>query len=87
MMKGVYTEVVKDPFKEWDRVGTFCALLVDLGKQKLTLDPHRKLYPSSKSEKISRSTNSTGSKIIYSFLHDRKTLIFIICITLLSGHN
>ncbi len=23
--------MVKDPFKKWDRVDTFCALLVDLG--------------------------------------------------------
>ncbi len=27
----VYTAMVKDPFKKWDRVDTFCALLVDLG--------------------------------------------------------
>ncbi len=29
--KGMYTAMVKDPFKKCDRVDTFCALLVDLG--------------------------------------------------------
>ncbi len=27
----MYTAMVKDPFKKWDRVDTFCALLFDLG--------------------------------------------------------
>ncbi len=30
-VKGVYTAMVKDPFRKWDRVYTVCALLVDLG--------------------------------------------------------
>ena len=30
-VKGVYTAMIKDPFKKWDRVDIFCALLVDLG--------------------------------------------------------
>ncbi len=31
-VKGVYTAMVKDPFRKWDRVDTVCALLVDLGQ-------------------------------------------------------
>ncbi len=27
----MYTAMVKDPFRKWDRVDTVCALLVDLG--------------------------------------------------------
>ncbi len=27
----MYTPMVKDPFRKWDRVDTVCALLVDLG--------------------------------------------------------
>ena len=30
-VKGVYTAMVNDPFRKWDRVDTFCTLLVDLG--------------------------------------------------------
>ncbi len=30
LLQGVYTAMVKDPYKEWDS-GHFCALLVDLG--------------------------------------------------------
>ncbi len=30
-VKGVYTAMVKDSFRKWDRVDTVCALLVDLG--------------------------------------------------------
>ncbi len=30
-VKGVYTAMIKDPFKEWDRVDILYALLVDLG--------------------------------------------------------
>ena len=29
----MYTAMVKDPFRKWDRVYTVCALLVDLGTQ------------------------------------------------------
>ena len=29
--EGVYTAMVKDTFKDLDRVDTFCALLVDVG--------------------------------------------------------
>ncbi len=32
-VKRVYTAMVKDPFRKWDRVDTVCALLVDLGVQ------------------------------------------------------
>ncbi len=31
----IYTAMVKDPFKEWDGVDTFCTLLVDLGSQNI----------------------------------------------------
>ncbi len=30
-VKEVYTAMVKDPFRKWDRVDTFCTLPVDLG--------------------------------------------------------
>ncbi len=30
-VKGVYTAMVKEPLRKWDRVDTVCALLVDLG--------------------------------------------------------
>ena len=33
-VKGVYTAMINDPVKEWDRVHTFCALLVDLGRHR-----------------------------------------------------
>ncbi len=29
--------MLKDPFKEWDRVDTFCTLLVDLGRDQITV--------------------------------------------------
>ncbi len=34
----MYTAMVKDPFRKWDRVYTVCALLVDLGTDCLTFD-------------------------------------------------
>ncbi len=36
-VRGVYTAMVKNPFNEWDRVDTFCALLVHLGSYGVTI--------------------------------------------------